>query len=195
MNTTFEKAPIPGRHQVCPCWMAYFFDNPLRRLLHPPEKILGPYVKEGMTVLDLGCGFGHFALGMARLTGKSGQVMAVDVQQKMLDKTMKRARKAGLAEFIHPILCNGYNIGLPLELDFALACNSLHETPDPRKLLAELFALLSPGGLFLLMEPGLHLRDEEFEIEIAIARKTGFKEIDRPRILRQKCCLLQKPAR
>ena len=39
---------------VCPWWGGYFIDNPLRRLLHNPKKILGPYVKPGMTVMDFG---------------------------------------------------------------------------------------------------------------------------------------------
>lgn len=193
MNTPSKKTGKTNKHQVCPWWMAYFFDNPLRRLMHPPAKILGPYVNTGMTVLDLGCGFGHFALGMARLTGKTGRVVAVDVQQKMLDKTMDRARKAGLAEIIQPVRCDGYCIGLPLKLGFALASNSLHETPVPEKILAEIFTLLTPGGLFLLLEPGAHLQYDEFETEIAMAKKCGFEEVKRPKLTRQMCSLLQKP--
>jgi len=71
-------------HRVCPWWVAYLFDNPLRRRIHPPEEILSTYVKKGMTVLDFGCGFGHFALGMAGLVGESGTVIAADIQAKML---------------------------------------------------------------------------------------------------------------
>jgi hypothetical protein len=36
---------------VCPWWGGYFLDNPLRRLLHDPEKIVGPYLRPGMTVM------------------------------------------------------------------------------------------------------------------------------------------------
>ena len=39
---------------VCPWWGGYFIDNPLRRLLHNPDKIVGPYVMPGMTVMDVG---------------------------------------------------------------------------------------------------------------------------------------------
>lgn len=194
MNTVSPEQPEAAKHGVCPWWAAYFFDNPLRRLIHPPAKILGPYVREGMTTLDLGCGFGHYALGMARLTGTTGKVIAVDVQRKMLDTTMGRARRAGVAERIQPHLCDGHGIGLSLKLDFALASNSLHETPEPRRLLSELFGMLSPGGLFLLMEPGVHLKQEEFEAEVAMAGAAGFIEVDRPRITRQRCSLLRKPA-
>ena len=81
---------------ICPWWLAYAFDNPFRRFLHSPEKILGPYVAEGMTVLDVGCGMGFFSIGLAKLVGNKGCVIAVDVQQKMLNALEKRAEKAGV---------------------------------------------------------------------------------------------------
>ncbi|MBS3808804.1 MAG: class I SAM-dependent methyltransferase, partial [Desulfobacterales bacterium] len=75
---------------VCPWWMAYTFDNPIRRMIHPPEKILAGYVGAAMTVLDLGCGFGHFSIGMAKMVKDSGLVIAIDIQARMLEKTMAR---------------------------------------------------------------------------------------------------------
>lgn len=194
MKTQTLEAPQAGRHKVCPWWLAYFFDNPLRRMIHPAEKVLGPYIAKGMTVLDFGCGFGHYSLGMARLTGEAGQVVAADVQQKMLDKTMARARKAGLDTIIRPLLCNGNGIGERLELDFALASNSLHETPEPLETLTELFGMLKPGTRFLLMEPSHHLTAEDFEAEVALAKRVGFVETGRPAVTRERCVLLKKPA-
>jgi hypothetical protein len=46
---------VLSRDHVCPWWLAYSFDNRLRRWIHRPELLLGPYVRRGMTVLDLGC--------------------------------------------------------------------------------------------------------------------------------------------
>ena len=74
-----------GSPHVCPWWLCYSFDNPLRRLIHNPQRILSPYIKQGMTVLDAGCGMGYFSIGMAKMVGDSGKVIAVDLQQKMLD--------------------------------------------------------------------------------------------------------------
>jgi ubiquinone/menaquinone biosynthesis C-methylase UbiE len=162
-------------------------------MLHPPDKILGPYVDEGMTVLDFGCGFGHYALGMARLTGACGRVFAADLQRKMLDKTMVRAAKAGLKGIIRPLHCASQGIGVSMEMDFVLASNSLHETPDPAAVLAELFAVLKPGGRFLLMEPRGHLKAEAFEAEVTLAKRAGFVETERPAVTRQMCTLFQKP--
>lgn len=79
---------------VCPWWGGYFIDNPLR-LLHNAEKILGPYVKPGMTVMDVGCGMGFFSIAMAQMVGDQGRVIAADLQEKMLDVLRRRAEKAG----------------------------------------------------------------------------------------------------
>lgn len=188
-----EAQTLEKPKRICPWWLGYFMDNPVRRMLHPAEKILGPYVSEGMTVLDFGCGFGHFSLGMAALTGASGRVFAADIQQKMLNKTMARARKSGLAPIIHPLLCNGLRPGDPLELDFALACNSLHETPDPAATLADFFDQIKPGGRFLLMEPRGHMKPGQFETEIDLAKAAGFVEAERPKVIGELCVLFVKP--
>ena len=119
--------------------------------------------------------------------------MAADVQQKMLDKTMARACRSGLDGIIRPLLCNGRGIGESLKLNFALASNSLHETPNPAELLTELFGLLEPGGRFLLMEPSSHLKAEDFAAEVTLAKEVGFVEVDRPSVTRQMRSLLQKP--
>ncbi|MEI8375312.1 MAG: hypothetical protein WCJ35_21030 [Planctomycetota bacterium] len=58
---------------VCPWWGGYFIDNPIRRLFHNPVKIVGPYVKPGMTVMDV-CGMGFCSIAMAKLVGDSGLV-------------------------------------------------------------------------------------------------------------------------
>ena len=42
---------------VCPWWIGYLLVSPIRRWLQNPDKILSPYVSEGMTVLELGPGW------------------------------------------------------------------------------------------------------------------------------------------
>lgn len=163
-----------GTHQVCPWWLAYLFDNPVRRCIDAADPKLAPYVQRGMTVLDFGCGFGHYTLGLARLVGETGQVWAVDVQQKMLDKMMKRAAKAGLARIVRPLLCTQGGVGQALSVDFLVAGNSLHETPEPAAQLKEFMELLKPEGRFLLIEPRGHLRETEFNEEIRMAEEAGF---------------------
>ena len=64
--------------------------------------MLGSYVSKGMTVLDVGCGLGFFSIGLARLVGHKGCVIAADVQSKMLKVMQKRSEKAGVSNIIRP---------------------------------------------------------------------------------------------
>jgi ubiquinone/menaquinone biosynthesis C-methylase UbiE len=63
---------------VCPSRFAGSLDNSFRRWLQNPQKILKPYIKEGMTVLDLGCGPGVFTLELASLVHESGKVYIIE---------------------------------------------------------------------------------------------------------------------
>jgi len=47
---------------VCPWWLVFTFDNPLRGLIHDPRRLFGPYLRPGMRALDLGCGRGFATL-------------------------------------------------------------------------------------------------------------------------------------
>ena len=134
-----------GPH-VCPWWGGYFIDNRLRRWIHNPVRILAPCVKPDMTVMDFGCGMGMFSIAMAQLVGSKGRVIAVDLQQKMLDVLQKRARKAGVLDRIRTHRCEPDSIGLDEPVDFALAFYSAHEVPDLRRLLGEIHGSLRPQG-------------------------------------------------
>ena len=76
---------------VCPWWIGMLMASPVRSWFDDPEKLLRPYIREGMTVLEPGPGMGFFTLPMAKMVGVSGRVIAVDVQQKMLNGLRHRA--------------------------------------------------------------------------------------------------------
>lgn len=48
------------KNRVCPVELAGSLDNKIRKWFQNPQKILAPYIKEGMKVLDIGCGPGFF---------------------------------------------------------------------------------------------------------------------------------------
>ncbi|MBW1912872.1 MAG: methyltransferase type 11, partial [Deltaproteobacteria bacterium] len=58
---------------VCPPWIGYLLLSPLRKFFENPDKMFGPYVREGMTVMEPGCGMGYFTLPLARMVGPEGQ--------------------------------------------------------------------------------------------------------------------------
>ena len=162
-----------GTH-VCPWWFAYTFDNPLRTLFHKPELLFSRYVREGMTVADVGCGLGYFSIGLARLVKENGKVIAADIQEKMLEKMVRRASRQGVREIISPVQCRDDNIGVDGPLDFALAFWMAHETPDLERFFAQIHSGLKPGGLFFFTEPKIHVSDDEYRSELEIAVRVGF---------------------
>jgi ubiquinone/menaquinone biosynthesis C-methylase UbiE len=177
-------------NHICPWWLAYTFDNPLRRLLHNPRRILAKYVHPGMTVLDAGCGMGHFSLGLARLVGPKGKVISVDLQRQMLARVDKRAARAGLDGIIQTRQCAPDRIDVGDPLDLALAFWMVHETPEPKYFLQQIRSPLKSDGLLLMTEPRFHVGLDEFEQELTMAEDVGFRIAERPSIAMSHAALL-----
>ncbi|MGC1389836.1 MAG: class I SAM-dependent methyltransferase, partial [Bacteroidales bacterium] len=121
---------LPERNKVCSVEAAGALDLKLRKLIHNPSSILKPFIKEGMTVADLGCGPGFFTLEMARMVGKNGKVTAVDLQEGMLDIVRKKVSGTDLQNIIEFHNCHDNKIGLAKTFDFILVFYMLHEVPD-----------------------------------------------------------------
>ncbi len=164
-----------GRPHVCPWWLAYSFDNPLRRLLHDPASILGGFLEPGDVAADLGCGMGYFTLAMARIVGPKGRVIAADVQEEMLRRVGRRAERAGLDGRIVLHRCRPDSLALSEKVDFALAFWVVHEAPDAGRFLADAAGILKPGGGLLIAEPRMHVGAGPFERTVALAREAGFE--------------------
>lgn len=192
MTMTWERI-MPAK--VCPAWLGHFLANPIRKLLHPPQTILTPYVKEGMTVLDVGCGMGFFSIPLAQMVGKNGKVICVDMQEKMLQGLKNRAQKKEVFTRIETRLCSQQTLGLQdlvAKIDFALAFAVVHEVPEPPRFFAELAATMILSGKVLLTEPKGHVSKEEFTITISMAQQHGFTIVEEPKIFRSRSVLLRK---
>ncbi len=175
---------------VCPWWLAYSFDNPMRRILHPPKKILGSLVHQGCTALDIGCGMGHFTFGMAKMVGDHGRVIAVDIQEPMLERVRRRARHQGLTERL--ILHKGDVEGLEMngQVDFALAFWMVHEVPDQLAFFRAVKNLLKPDGRFLVAEPKIHTSEADIDRSLKIASQAGLAVCANPGISLSRTALL-----
>ena len=172
-NPLKSKANIFEEDHVCPWWMAYSFDNPIRKLFHQPQHILGPFLKKDMTVMDIGCGMGFFSIAMAKLVGNGGRVFAVDLQEKMLNITMKRAGGAGVAQIIRPHRCRHDDLGLKVQADFILVFWMVHEVTDRVHFFQQLRSNLTDRGKIFVAEPKLHVSATSFEKIISAAGQAG----------------------
>jgi len=182
---------MPLSLHVCPWWLARALDNPIRRLIHGPDKILGGYIEPGQTVLDLGCGSGTFTIAMARMVGESGRVIAVDLQDEMLQMVKQKAVKEGLASRITTHKSEPDRIGIADKIDFALAFYMVHEVPDADAFLMEVARLLKPSGKLLIAEPLIHVSESSFKDTVDAARLVGLKPISEPKIRFSRSMLFQ----
>ncbi|MGA9667915.1 MAG: methyltransferase domain-containing protein [Terracidiphilus sp.] len=180
---------------VCPWWMGYLLASPIRRWMASPEELIAPYVREGMTVLEPGPGMGFFTMPMAKVVGAAGRVVAVDIQQKMLDELCRRAAKKGLSERIEARLASAGSLGiddLKSAADFVLAFAVVHEMPSAGRFFTEAAAALKRGGLMLLAEPAGHVNAATFERELEEARVAGLEPVTWPEIRRSFAAVLRK---
>ncbi|MEF2232260.1 MAG: methyltransferase domain-containing protein [Pseudodesulfovibrio sp.] len=167
-------------------------DNPVRRWLHPPAKLLGGFVRPGMTVVDAGCGTGLFSLAMAEMVGPEGRVFAVDLQPEALARVAAKAERAGLHPIIEPRQCGADDIGELPACDFALAFYMAHEVPDIDVFFNRMHQCLRPGSTLLLIEPRFHIRRAFFAGELTAAQKAGFSVTPAPSILGSHAAALRK---
>jgi len=132
-------------------------DNSFGKLLQNPQKILKPYIQEGKTVLDLGCGPGFFTIEIAQLLNNSGKVIAADLQEGMLDKVRQKIKGTALEKKITLHKCQVESIDLCEKVDFVLAFYMVHEVPNQEKLFKELNSILKPKGQLFIIELKFHV--------------------------------------
>jgi ubiquinone/menaquinone biosynthesis C-methylase UbiE len=178
--------------RVCPVERAGGLDNRIRRWIHNPQKILGPYVEEGMTAMDVGCGPGLYAIEMALMVGPTGRVIAVDLQDGMLQLVRNKVTGTEIENRMVLHKCEERSLGLSEEIDFVLAFYMVHELPDQSAFFNEIHANLKPTGRLLVVEPPFHVSKRAFEETINNARNAGFKVTDEPKVLLSKTALLNK---
>jgi 2-polyprenyl-3-methyl-5-hydroxy-6-metoxy-1,4-benzoquinol methylase len=159
---------------VCPWWLTYTFDNPLRRWIQDPVRILANFVRPGMNVMDVGCGMGYFTIPLASLVGESGRVFAVDLQPQQLERVRVRSEQAGVAQRVELVhACSG-SLGMNTMVDFVLAHWMVHEVPEQQIFLKDVWDHLVPGGDILIAEPKIHVSRAAFERTLTIAQEVGF---------------------
>jgi SAM-dependent methyltransferase len=180
------------RTDVCPARGSKGLDNAFRKLVQNPQKILKPYIRPDMTVLDFGCGPGFFTREIAAMLTPPGKVIAADLQDEMLNILREQIAGTELEAKIRLHKCQKDSIGLDEPMDFGLAVWMVHEVPDKVKLFQDLHSLLNPGGKFFVIEPLVHVSARSFADTCEIAEPCGFKIVDRPKVFFSRAALLAK---
>jgi ubiquinone/menaquinone biosynthesis C-methylase UbiE len=190
---TRSENMIHRNNRVCPVESAGSLDNRLRRWVQNPRTILKPYIREGMTVVDVGCGPGFFTIEVADMVGKPGTVIACDIQDGMLKKLRDKIQGTELDQRIKLHRSKDGSIGVSAEADFVLAFYMVHEVPDQDRFLAEVKSMLKPSGQLLIVEPKyFHVSKQAFDQTMRKAEAMGFRVVAEPRIFFSRSAVLKK---
>jgi ubiquinone/menaquinone biosynthesis C-methylase UbiE len=135
----------------------------------------------GERVLEVGPGTGYYALPVARWLEPSGRLEVLDIQQEMLDHTLRRAASDGIAN-IAGERADAREMPYPDEMfDAAYLVTVLGEIPDQDTVLRELRRVVKPSGRIVVGElfgdPHMvtfrALRDRAAAAGLEVERKIG----------------------
>ncbi|MBL8811864.1 MAG: class I SAM-dependent methyltransferase [Planctomycetaceae bacterium] len=109
-------------------------------------------LKPGQVVADIGAGSGVISFLMAEQVLPDGKVMAVDVQQEMLDRLKKFSETLGVTNVV-PVKGTQTSTGLePGSIDLAIMVDVYHEFEFPYEMMQDISKALKPGGRLVFVE-------------------------------------------
>ncbi len=162
-----------------------------RSILQNPDKILSPFIKKDMTVVDLGCGPGFFTIPIRSLTGKNGKIIAIDVQEEMLEILQRKISTLAVTN-IEMINSSYQPFDSVNTVDFILAAYVIHELRNKKEWIQKLYTSLKNGGQLLIIEPSIVVSKKDFKQTKELVLATGFELIKKPRVLFSKAILVRK---
>jgi ubiquinone/menaquinone biosynthesis C-methylase UbiE len=140
------------RHpSACPYSQRFWVEAPhpfitrerLRSVLSPAS---------GERVLEVGPGTGYYSLPVARWLEPGGRLDVLDIQQEMLDHTLRRAAAEGIAN-ISAARADAREMPYPDDsFDAAFLVTVLGEIPEQEAALRELRRVVKPGGRIVVGE-------------------------------------------
>jgi len=159
-----------------PYWAAAIIEGPWRKLLFPADvtlsrMALGP----GMRVLEVGCGAGYLSTHVARRIEPGGMLFCVDIQPRMVEKSLKRLEAQGFRSvqgFVAPANKLPFDI---FDIDLVFFAHVLGEIPDRLPALREALRVLRPGAVLSVTEslPDPHYRFRSDVVKLC--RQAGFE--------------------
>lgn len=138
----------------CPTWLGWMveLDNPFTKVNRAHTIIELLDLQPGMRILDAGCGPGRLTIPLAQKMAPSGEIVAMDLQEGMLQRVKQKAEASHIntIRYLHAGLGEG-----KLEREYydrVVLVTVLGEIPDKVSALQEIFQALKPGGILSVTE-------------------------------------------
>lgn len=164
---------------ACPASLTWLLENPYMKAVAGAKIIINRlHLSSGIKILDVGSGPGRLSLPIAQNIGNTGEVVALDIQPKMLEKLRVRAKAQGIKNI--RLIEAGAGEGKVENnyFDRALLVTVLGEIPDKHKALIEIYQALKQGGILSVTEviPDPHYTSRKRVS--ALCKGAGFKETE-----------------
>lgn len=124
------------------------------RLRDPDAVITALSVQPGQLVADLGPGYGHFTLRLAKQVAPGGVCYAADADQETLDDLVRLATERGVTN-LRPALTSRRHLELPEAVDLLFISATYHHLREPQHYFEEARSLLKPDGRVAILESRL----------------------------------------
>ena len=114
-------------------------------LMYKKMRMVTDTIGGGRALLDFGCGEGEF---LSRMAGKFDRLAGIDATDEAVRTTNKRlGDKADIYKY------DGGMPDIPGGFDWVACLDVLEHLPNPSAVLAELYALMAPGGRMVVTVP------------------------------------------
>lgn len=155
---------------------AIWLERPEREDEEAPSKLVKELkLQPGQVVADIGAGSGILSVMMAKEVGDTGKVIAVDVQQEMLDLLDKKLAEQGVKN-VEGLLGTEKSPRLePESIDLAIMVDVYHEFAFPYEMMLEISKSLKPGGRVVFVE----YRKEDPNVPIKLVHKMTQAQVKR----------------
>jgi len=153
-----------------------WLDRPERDDEEKPSIVLDALkLRGGETVVDLGAGSGYFTFRIAPRVGSAGKVLAVEIQDEMLQTIRQRAQALKVTN-VEAVKGSETDPNLPAKaVDLVLMVDVYHELAYPFEVMTKIHEALKPGGRVVFVE----YRKEDPDVPIKLVHKMSVEQVKR----------------
>lgn len=143
--------------------------------------IEGLKIEPGMTVADIGAGSGVISVLLAKAVGAKGTVLAVDIQQEMLDALQGKCKLLGVKN-VEGVLGTTKSPRLAVgTVDLVVMVDVYHEFDFPFEMLNEISKSLKRGGRVAFVE----YRLEDPKVPIKLVHKMTAAQVKKEALVKE----------